>query len=71
MRKAAAGDALFLLTWGAGEASVLLRGKRIGRLAPPRLPAVANPIGAGDTRANWSRAGLTSLGPKYQPIPSR
>jgi fructose-1-phosphate kinase PfkB-like protein len=45
----ALGEALFLLTSGAGEASVLRRGARIGRLAPPPLPSVANPIGAGDT----------------------
>jgi fructose-1-phosphate kinase PfkB-like protein len=45
----AAGEALFLLTSGGGEASVLRRGSCIGRLSPPALPAVANPIGAGDT----------------------
>lgn len=44
-----AGEALFLLTSGEGEASVLRGGRTIARLEPPCLEAVMNPIGAGDT----------------------
>ncbi|MDB5050988.1 MAG: carbohydrate kinase, PfkB family [Fibrobacteres bacterium] len=45
----AAGDAMFLVTSGGGEASVLRAAGEIARLEPPRLGAVVNPIGAGDT----------------------
>ena len=43
------GDALFLLTSGSGEASVRRGRDCLARILPPRLAAVANPIGAGDT----------------------
>jgi 1-phosphofructokinase len=43
------GDALFLLTSGGGEASVLRGGRVQAKIGPPRLEAVANSIGAGDT----------------------
>ena len=44
-----AGDALFLITSGSGEASMLRSGNTLARLLPPRLSDVINPIGAGDT----------------------
>jgi fructose-1-phosphate kinase PfkB-like protein len=44
-----AGDALFLITAGSGEASMLRSGNILARLLPPRLSDVINPIGAGDT----------------------
>jgi fructose-1-phosphate kinase PfkB-like protein len=50
-----AGDTLFLITSGGGEASMLRSGNTLARLLPPRLSEVVNPIGAGDTVT----AGLT------------
>lgn len=50
-----AGEALFLLTSGGGEASMLRSGNTLARLLPPRLSESASPIGAGDTVT----AGLT------------
>lgn len=44
-----AGEALFLITSGGGEASMLRSGNTLARLLPPRLSDVLNPIGAGDT----------------------
>jgi fructose-1-phosphate kinase PfkB-like protein len=41
--------ALFLVTSGGGEASVLRGGASLARISPPLLPVVVNPIGAGDT----------------------
>jgi fructose-1-phosphate kinase PfkB-like protein len=50
-----AGDTLFLVTSGGGEASMLRSGNTLARLLPPRLSDLLNPIGAGDT----ATAGLT------------
>ena len=50
-----AGEALFLITSGGGEASMLRSGNTLARLLPPRLSDLINPIGAGDTVT----AGLT------------
>lgn len=40
---------LFAITAGPGEAYMLRGGRTLARYAPPRLDAVVNPIGAGDT----------------------
>lgn len=45
----AVSEVRFLLTSGAGVASVLRGAEVLARLEPPRLASVANPIGAGDT----------------------
>jgi tagatose 6-phosphate kinase len=50
-----AGETLFLITSGDGDASMLRSGNTLARLLPPKLSDVANPIGAGDTVT----AGLT------------
>jgi fructose-1-phosphate kinase PfkB-like protein len=50
-----AGETLFLITSGGGEASMIRSGNTLARLVPPPLSEVVNPIGAGDTVT----AGLT------------